>query len=395
MPGKRLTLYRLIYALGLILWGALTVYLLSLADQFSLTLISIRFASTLVIVWLMSGVGLLLVAVLNLARSRRLARHRLRQFQAMASALNEGLIWVNSRGKVLWHSDPAADLLDARGELDPQAADLLDRAGETGRTLLQTIPIGEAGRSLQAIPLERGTYALICRPVQASASQNTFYENFIRRIVHDMRNPLAAIIGHASNLSQSSADDPESWRRSARTIEDEAQRLTRLVDSMLFDARLAYVPLQLQPLDLADLLEEAVYAQDERALREGKTLQVEAPSSGRVVRGDRDLLVRAFENLIDNSLKYSGANGRLQIRLEDVNGVYRIQFMDNGEGIPPEYLPDRIFEPLVRARSHGSGSGLGLSIVRKIIAMHGGMITVQSRVGVGTTMTIDLPKSEG
>lgn len=106
MPGKRLTLYRLIYALGLILWGALTVYLLSLADQFSLTLISIRFASTLVIVWLMSGVGLLLVAVLNLARSRRLARHRLRQFQAMASALNEGLIWVNSRGKVLWHSDP-------------------------------------------------------------------------------------------------------------------------------------------------------------------------------------------------------------------------------------------------------------------------------------------------
>ncbi|MBK8020032.1 MAG: HAMP domain-containing histidine kinase [Chloroflexi bacterium] len=395
MKGKSRTMYRLLYAIALILWGVLTVYLLSLSDQLQLTLISIRFASPLVVVWLMVGLALLITAALGLARLHRLARHQLEQLQAMAAALNEGLIWADGRGKVLWRSEPAADLLDGWGELDPRLAELLRRARETGKTVLQTIPIGEEGRVIQAIPLARGTFALISRPAQTGGSQNTFYENFIRRIVHDMRNPLAAIIGHASNLSQSTTVDAEAWRKSARTIDDEAQRLTRLVDSMLFDARLAYVPLQLQPLDLADLLEEAVFAQDERAFREGKTLQVEAPSSGRVVQGDRDLLVRAFENLIDNSLKYSGESGRLQIRLEDVNGLYRIQFIDNGEGIPPEYLPDRIFEPLVRARSHGSGSGLGLSIVRKIIEMHGGTILAHSRPGEGTTMTVDLPKSEG
>ncbi|PJF24117.1 MAG: hypothetical protein CUN53_19450, partial [Phototrophicales bacterium] len=174
-----------------------------------------------------------------------------------------------------------------------------------------------------------------------------------------MRNPLAAIIGHAANLRQSVAVEPENWRKSAVTIEDEAQRLARLVDSMLFDARLAYVPLALGMLDLADVLEEALYAHDERAQRDGKSLEMDAPPGSMPLEGDRDLLVRAFENLIDNGLKYSGADGRVSIRLEAQPSQYVIQFVDNGEGIPAEYLPDRIFEPLVRARSHGSGSGLG------------------------------------
>jgi signal transduction histidine kinase len=160
---------------------------------------------------------------------------------------------------------------------------------------------------------------------------------------------------------------------------------------MLFDARLAYVPLNVQPLDLVDLLEEAIFAQEERALREGKTLHMDTPTQTMRMEGDRDLLVRAFENLIDNSLKYSGEGGRLTILLDATPGGYAIRFKDNGEGIPPEYLPDRIFEPLVRARAQGSGSGLGLSIVRKIIEMHGGSISAQSRLGVGTTMLVELP----
>jgi signal transduction histidine kinase len=161
---------------------------------------------------------------------------------------------------------------------------------------------------------------------------------------------------------------------------------------MLFDARLAYVPLEMQSLDLADVLEEALYAHDERAEREGKSLAMDTPTVPMRLEADRDLLTRAFENLIDNSLKYSGEGGRLHIRLQSQPNVYLIEFADNGEGIPPEYLPDRIFEPLVRARSHGSGSGLGLSVARKIFEIHGGTITVQSQIGIGTTMTVRLPR---
>jgi signal transduction histidine kinase len=161
---------------------------------------------------------------------------------------------------------------------------------------------------------------------------------------------------------------------------------------MLFDARLAYVPLEIRQHDLADILEEALFAHEERAHQAGKAMEMDVPPSPMPLEGDRDLLTRAFENLIDNSLKYSGADGRLRIRLETQPNAYLIQFEDNGEGIPPEFLPDRIFEPLVRARSHGSGSGLGLSTVRKIIEMHGGTVSAQSRLNAGTTMTIRLPR---
>ena len=222
--------------------------------------------------------------------------------------------------------------------------------------------------------------------------KNTFYENFIRRIVHDLRNPLAAIIGHAANLSQAPTVEPEAWRKSIHTIENEAQRLTRLVDSMLFDARLAYVPLQPQTIDFADVLEEALYTHEDRAAREGKSLSLNVPPNPTPFEGDRDLLLRAFENLIDNSLKYSREGCAVTVRLIDAPTYYVVTVQDNGDGIPPDYLPERIFEPLVRARQAGSGSGLGLSIVRKIIEMHGGSINAQSRLGTGTTMTVRLNK---
>ncbi len=384
--------YRLAYLLLLGLWVLLSAELIGTAQQLNIPLISVRVTSSLVTIWLLIALALILFSILGVVRGRAAFKRQVQQLQTAAQSLNEGMILVNRRGKIQW-SNAAAEQLLSNGHLDEVMTALVKRAHTTQRAVLQTIPISEAGMyAIQIMPLPQRMIAILCRPVQAAGAQNTFYENFIRRIVHDMRNPLAAIIGHASNLSQSASVEPEAWRRSVHTIEDEAQRLTRLVDSMLFDARLAYVPLQLEPVDLGDLLEEAVYAQDERALREGKTLQMDTPVTTMKIEADCDLLVRAFENLIDNSLKYSGANGRLTILLDALPGLYRIRFEDNGEGIPPEFLPDRIFQPLVRARPQGSGSGLGLSIVRKIIEMHGGTITAQSRVGVGTTMTVELPK---
>jgi signal transduction histidine kinase len=377
-----------------LLWIVLTLVLLAASQTAGTPLVTIRFASTGVIVWIMSGVGLALLAILRVIRSRTSGGAWIARFESLSMYLNEGVLVADRRGRVRWHNEAARDLLDGAA-LNANVLGLLKRAQSSERITIQTLALREGQRvSVQAFPLDRGSCALVCRPLQGG-TQNAFYENFIRRIVHDMRNPLAAIIGHAANLRQSVAVEPENWRKSAVTIEDEAQRLARLVDSMLFDARLAYVPLALGMLDLADVLEEALYAHDERAQRDGKSLEMDAPPGSMPLEGDRDLLVRAFENLIDNGLKYSGADGRVSIRLEAQPSQYVIQFVDNGEGIPAEYLPDRIFEPLVRARSHGSGSGLGLSIVRKIIEMHGGTITAQSRLGMGTTMTVCLPRRDG
>ena len=385
-------MYRLLYSVGILLWGVLTLLLDQYAQESGIPFIAIRFLSATSLIWLLTGVGLFLLGILNLLRSRSSGSQWIARFESLSVYLNEGVVVCDTKGRVKWHNDTAKDLLQA-GALNPNLRILIKRAQSNQGIALQTLAVGEGVRySVQALPLDRRTYALISRPLQSGGQPNTFYENFIRRIVHDMRNPLAAIIGHAANMRQSNNVELEAWRKSASTIEGEAQRLARLVDSMLFDARLAYVPLELKMLDLADVLEEALYAQDERAQSEGKSLEMDSPPSPMLLEGDRDLLVRAFENLIDNSLKYSGTNGRLHISLQTEPNAFIIQFADNGEGIPAEYLPERIFEPLVRARSQGSGSGLGLSTVRKIIEMHGGTISAQSRMGVGTTMTVRLAR---
>lgn len=388
-------MYRWIVIAGILLWLLLTAVLSQGLPPEMLPLVSVRFSDGLAFLWFFSGAGLLLLGARLFVGGRSAQEQQMSRFETLSTYLNEAAFICNSKGRVRWRNEAAAGLFE--GDTLPENLRLLlKRAQASRRVALQTVPLGEGLRfAVQALPLDRQHYALICRPLQSVSGQNSFYESFIRRIVHDMRNPLAAIIGHAANMRQSAAIEPDSWRKSAGTIEDEAQRLARLVDSLLFDARLAYVPLQTQRLDLADVLEEALYAHDERAEQEGKTLQMETPPGPMRMEGDRDLLVRAFENLIDNSLKYSGPQGKLSIRLQDQNGAFTIQFVDNGEGIPPDYLPDKIFEPLVRARPHGSGSGLGLSIVRKIIEMHGGTISAQSRLGTGTTMTVRLPRPAG
>jgi signal transduction histidine kinase len=388
-------MYRFLYALAVLLWFGLTFILNDMATRSGMSLITVQFTSPVAFAWVMLAVGLLLIGILNITRTRSRGARWIDRYQALSTYLNEGVVVCSPRGAIHWHNEAGKILLNG-GVLNPNLSGLLKRAHDSQRMAIQTLAVGDGQRySVQTLPLDRQTYALISRPLQSAGGQNTFYENFIRRVVHDMRNPLAAIIGHAANMQQSNVMESQQWRKSATTIEEEARRLTRLVDSLLFDARLAYVPLELKMLDLADVLEEAIYAQDERAQQEGKQLEMDAPPGPMRLEADRDLLARAFENLIDNSLKYSGHDGHLHIHLETQPTAYVIQFADNGEGIPPEYLPDRIFEPLVRARAHGSGSGLGLSTVRKIVEMHGGTIIAQSRVGAGTTMTVRLPRPGG
>lgn len=290
-------------------------------------------------------------------------------------------------------------LLDDGDQLRPEVQRLIQRAQSAQRLTSQSLTLNEEERvKVQVTPLPDGSLSVIARPLQNDAAPSVFYDRFIRRIVHDMRNPLAAIIAHAGNLS--SLDDGRmdlaTWKNTSQIIENEAQRLTRLVDSMLFDARLAYVPLDVQQLDLLDVIEEVYFQHDERAIREGKRIEMEMPLSNAPLEADRDLLVRAISNLVDNSLKYTRGGTVVRIHLETDERNYRITVSDNGDGIPPEYLPDRIFEPLVRVRASaggsGSGSGLGLSIVRKIVEMHHGSISIESKLGFGTSTTIGLPK---
>lgn len=353
-------------------------------------------ASLLWFVISLASTGLSCVLAGQLLQPYVAARRRDRRvLQLVSQNADSGIALFDRRLEPEWVNEAARAALLRDGRLTDDAARLLKRARDSGRVASQSMTLSEHTRvNVQASPLPTGGLNVIARPLSSDADQNQFYERFIRRIVHDMRNPLAAIIAHASNLHTAPPEDVRTWQNVAQTIENEAQRLTRLVDSMLFDARLSYVPLALDKIDLVDVIEDVVFQHDERAIREEKTIEVETPPQPAPIEADRDLLVRALSNVVDNSLKYSKPGATVRVVLETLPGKYRLKVIDTGDGIPLDYLPTRIFEPLIRARKDGiSGSGLGLSIVKKIIEMHQGTISAESTVGKGTTMTIMLGRS--
>ncbi len=380
-------------SLGLLVaWAALTLWVIARTWLTGERLIVVETGSTAALAWLLS-----MPAAWVIAWSLRSTQNTEAAFyRTLAEKTSDAMMVYAPGGDILWRNGAARALFPEQAPLPASITALATRANQRKHVLTQVVPVDGAGRySIQAVPVPNGHTALIIRTGSGETGRSTFYENFIRRIVHDMRNPLAAIIGHAANLRGVTSPEPEQVTRAAETIEHEAQRLARLVDSMLFDARLAYVPLAPEPLDLIELVEEAVYTLEDRALTAGKHIGLEMPTTTALIEGDRDLLTRAFENLLDNSLKYTDADGRIIVRLNEQPGAFHLAFIDNGSGIPPEYLPNRIFEPLVRANPGPGGSGLGLSIVKKIVEMHGGTIRAESQLNKGTAINVHLPRNLG
>ncbi len=356
------------------------------------TLILLKASHPLILVWL---VGLMALTLLICRLLRHLYDHFQRQqalyrhlLSVLSQDIDEGVAVFTPMGRVQWANSAAGPLIDP---VRPEVAKLLQRTQTTQHVASQSVTLSETRRlTLQTRSLPDHSIQLIARATSSDTdAQSSFYERFLRRIVHDMRNPLAAIIAHSVNLHVSSEPD---IIQTAAIIEAEAQRLTRLVDSLLFDARLSYVPLALERLDLLDVLDEVFYQFDERAEQEGKTLEIETAMTTAPLEADHDLLVRALSNLVDNSLKYTSAGGVVRMLLEKSPKHYFVRVSDTGSGIPPEYLPTRIFEPLVRARPGGGpiGSGLGLSIVQKVAELHHATISVESTLGEGSSFTLCL-----
>jgi signal transduction histidine kinase len=309
--------------------------------------------------------------------------------KAAEKSLQQGLILLDRNAKVAWANVLGKTYYD---RISTYHGLLQDWRPQGVRRQIQNLLLGEGEKvSLQMMPQDEGMTLVVINPMPQYSDSAQFYEHFVRRLVHDMRNPLAAIIAHASNLNAAQLPESAQYHQTATTIEYEAQRLTRIVDSMLFDARLSYVPLAITTVDMRDIVEDVLFQYDERALREDKSIQTMMPDESVLLGVDRDLVTRALGNLVDNSLKYSEAGATIVISLTADERSVWLKVSDDGDGISLELLPDRIFEPLVRGRK-GQGSGLGLAIVKKIAEMHNGHVTAESMPGKGTTVSLCLPR---
>ncbi|WP_411730478.1 sensor histidine kinase [Paeniglutamicibacter sp.] len=221
--------------------------------------------------------------------------------------------------------------------------------------------------------------------------------DFVANVSHELKTPVGAISLLAEAID-GAADDEVAVRRFTTRLYKESARLAALVQDIIELSRLQGTDVVLagESIDLNEVLAEAV---DRNKLpAEEKRIKISVGGSvEQSVFGDRDLLMTALRNLIDNAIRYSPEDTTVGVGLRERDGLIQISVTDQGPGIAPEEQ-DRIFERFYRidaARSRQTGgTGLGLSIVKHVVANHGGEITLWSQPGQGSTFTVRLPMLE-
>ncbi|MCC7168049.1 MAG: PAS domain-containing protein [Rhodospirillales bacterium] len=224
--------------------------------------------------------------------------------------------------------------------------------------------------------------------------------DFVANVSHELRSPLAAIIGIIETLSDSARDDAEAREHFLTIMQREADRMRRLIGDLLSLSRIEvdeHVPPRSR-VDLATLTRQCTELLAPRAAEQGMRLTLDVDAGLADIPGDADQLTQVVQNLIDNAIKYGEFGTAIAVRLAagpDPSQI-TLSVANVGEGIPPEDLP-RLTERFYRvdkARSRNlGGTGLGLAIVKHIVNRHRGKLEIASSLGQGTTVTVHLPLS--
>jgi two-component system, OmpR family, phosphate regulon sensor histidine kinase PhoR len=215
-----------------------------------------------------------------------------------------------------------------------------------------------------------------------------------------LRTPLAALSGFIETLQGSARDDTKARERFLPIMQEQAKRMARLIDDLLSLSRIELNAHRRPdtPVDLVPIVRQVVDGLETLARDRGVTVHIDAVRA-LTVPGDHDELVRVFENLVENALKYGAAGQRVGIALTQAVSAEgapeaQVGVRDYGPGIAPEHLPrltERFYRVDVRESRVQGGTGLGLALVKHILNRHRGRLSIESKLGAGATFTVHLP----
>jgi len=221
----------------------------------------------------------------------------------------------------------------------------------------------------------------------------TRLSQFSADLAHELRTPIANMIGE-TQVALTRDRTAAEYRETIESTVGECERLSRIVDNLLFVARAdaAREPITRERFDARAAVEKIAAFYQTIADDHHVTITCSGEAQ---IYADPDLFERALGNLLDNALRFTPQDGSIQITLSEHNADVEVAVSDNGCGIAPEHLP-RVFDRFYRAESsRGSdGAGLGLALVKSIVDLHGGSAKIQSEVGRGTTLTLSFPNSD-
>jgi signal transduction histidine kinase len=252
------------------------------------------------------------------------------------------------------------------------------------------ITLATLGAELLSVFFERRAWKKMNEELGELRQQIQLQDDFVSTISHELRTPLGFIKGYSTSLLREDTSwDSETQREFLTIIDEEADRLSLLIENVLESARLQSktLPLRFQPLRLDAVLRDV----SARIRSRYKELDVSLDlNSSATIHADGVRVAQVFENLFTNAVKYAPGSAII-VGLKQVGWKLIVSFTDHGPGIPAESLP-LIFERFYRVRSEkATGTGLGLYICKQIIEAHRGKIWAESTPGQGTTFFIELP----
>jgi len=260
-----------------------------------------------------------------------------------------------------------------------------------------------AHRRADATFLAIGIAVVVCavslvlarRTVLKDARLSEMRSRFVSSVTHDLKTPLANIHALSATLERESQVTSERYRAYPHLLIQEATNLGRQVDNLLAYARIADITetYAFEPMAAAELVDDALKGFQPRLGENGIRVDVEMPDDLPFVRADQRAMVLALKNLIDNGLRHArdGEHGHIRIAVQRAGPNAFIEVQDNGCGISAKKLAALRESIASRAFAPADGGGLGLAIASKVIADHGGTLTVDSALGVGTRCVIGLP----
>ena len=334
------------------------------------------------------------------------------KLSAVMETMSDGVIVVDSSGDVellngaaatLFGVDPGVDR-DTPFSIghDHELRQLVAACREAGEPQYAEIILTEGRRTVSAVatPLDEepgGAVLVTLHDLTELRQVETSRREFVSNVSHELRTPLSSIKAMAETLEGGGLGDPSINADFVQRIHIEADRMTTLVNDLLELTSLqsGQADMKAQQVDIASVIREEGRRYVQVAEGLGIEARVSLPQDLPGVVAQEDRMRQVVRNLLDNALKFTPENGRIDISASANHGVVEVRVSDNGLGIPSESLP-HIFERFykVERSRRNEGSGLGLAIVKNIVQAYGGEVSVESHEGEGSTFSFTLSVAE-
>jgi PAS domain S-box-containing protein len=356
------------------------------------------------------------IALENANLYRRITEDQQRT-TAMLHSINDGVIAVNNEAQIILVNPAAERILDLPPFLETEKhhvkevihlknlANIFMKSLNTRRELEEEIELDPPDRRLLEVetslietsPGERIGIIAVIRDITALRELEQAKSDFVSTVSHELRTPLTSIKAYTATLRRRDVEFDENTRQGfLQVIEDETDRLTRLVSDILDVSRIESGRLSLKKrnFDLSKLVRIIIGKLQSQF--PNHEINLVSPESMSLVRADPDKIEQVIVNLVDNAAKYSPSGGEITLTLEAQSRKVECSVHDTGVGVPEEHLP-HIFDKFHRVDNRATreiyGTGLGLYVSKSIVEAHGGNIWAESVLGEGSTFRFTLPLS--